>query len=118
MEAARTGKPGCLRRFWLRPAQAIINRRSGRWRERRPVRGRYSPRSPPIHLVHLAAGNVTIVSTDHVSWSEDRKTDPNMLKNASGIPGLEALYGLLLKGSVSAVPPAGNGTMIYIFCAG
>ena len=47
---------------------------------------------------HLAAGNVTIVSTDHVSWSEDRKTDPNMLKNASGIPGLEALYPLLLKG--------------------
>lgn len=47
---------------------------------------------------HLAAGNVTIVSTDHVSWSEDRKTDPNMLKNASGVPGLEALYPLLLKG--------------------
>lgn len=47
---------------------------------------------------HLAAGNITIVSTDHVSWSEDRKTDPNMLKNSSGIPGLEALYALLLKG--------------------
>jgi allantoinase len=47
---------------------------------------------------HLAAGNVTIVSTDHVSWSEARKTDPNMLKNSSGIPGLEVLYGLLLKG--------------------
>ena len=47
---------------------------------------------------HLAAGNVTIVSTDHVSWSEDRKTDRNMLKNASGVPGLEALYPLLLKG--------------------
>ena len=47
---------------------------------------------------HLAAGAVTIVSTDHVSWSEDRKTDPNMLKNASGVPGLEALYPLLLKG--------------------
>jgi allantoinase len=47
---------------------------------------------------HLAAGNVTIVSTDHVSWSEDRKTDPIMLKNASGIPGLEVLYALLLKG--------------------
>ena len=41
---------------------------------------------------HLAAGNVTVVSTDHVSWSEDRKTDPNMLKNASGVPGLEVLY--------------------------
>ncbi len=47
---------------------------------------------------HLAAGNITVVSTDHVSWSEDRKTDPNMLKNASGVPGLEALYALLLKG--------------------
>jgi allantoinase len=47
---------------------------------------------------HLAAGNVTVVSTDHVSWSEDRKTDPNMLKNASGIPGLEVLYPLLMKG--------------------
>ncbi len=47
---------------------------------------------------HLAAGNVTVVSTDHVSWSEDRKTDPIMLKNASGVPGLEVLYGLLLKG--------------------
>jgi allantoinase len=47
---------------------------------------------------HLAAGNVTIVSTDHVSWSEDRKIDPNMLKNSSGIPGLEVLYMLLMKG--------------------
>jgi allantoinase len=47
---------------------------------------------------HLAAGNVTVVSTDHVSWSEDRKSDPNMLKNASGIPGLEVLYCLLVKG--------------------
>jgi allantoinase len=47
---------------------------------------------------HLAAGNVTVVSTDHVSWSEDRKSDLNMLKNASGIPGLEVLYPLLMKG--------------------
>jgi allantoinase len=47
---------------------------------------------------HLAAGNITVVSTDHVSWSEDRKTDPIMLKNASGVPGLEVLYALLLKG--------------------
>jgi allantoinase len=47
---------------------------------------------------HVAAGNVTVVSTDHVSWSEERKTDPNMLKNASGVPGLEVLYPLLLKG--------------------
>jgi allantoinase len=47
---------------------------------------------------HLAAGNVTIVSTDHVSWSRDRKSDPKMLNNASGVPGLEALYPLLMKG--------------------
>ncbi|KEO55101.1 dihydroorotase [Thioclava indica] len=47
---------------------------------------------------HLAAGNVTMISTDHVSWSEDRKTDPDMFKNASGVPGLEAIYALLLKG--------------------
>jgi allantoinase len=47
---------------------------------------------------HLAEGNVTVVSTDHVSWSEDRKSDSNMLKNASGIPGLEVLYALLIKG--------------------
>lgn len=47
---------------------------------------------------HLASGNVEIVSTDHVSWSEDRKSDPKMLKNASGVPGLEVLYPLLLKG--------------------
>lgn len=47
---------------------------------------------------HLAAGNVTLVSTDHVSWSEDRKTNPDMAKNASGVPGLEVLYALLIKG--------------------
>lgn len=47
---------------------------------------------------HLAAGNVTVVSTDHVSWSENRKSDPVMLNNASGVPGLEVLYALLLKG--------------------
>ena len=47
---------------------------------------------------HLAAGNDTVVSTDHVSWSEDRKTDPHMLRNASGVPGLEVLYPLLVQG--------------------
>lgn len=47
---------------------------------------------------HLEKGDVTVVSTDHVSWSLDRKSDPEMLKNASGAPGLEALYPLLLTG--------------------
>lgn len=47
---------------------------------------------------HLAAGHVTVVSTDHVSWSENRKDNPDMLKNSSGVPGLEVLYALLMKG--------------------
>jgi allantoinase len=47
---------------------------------------------------HLAAGNVEVVSTDHVSWSLDRKDNPNMLKNSSGLPGLEVLVPLLLMG--------------------
>lgn len=47
---------------------------------------------------HLAAGNVTVVSTDHVSWTADRKDNPDIHKNASGMPGLEVLYPLLLKG--------------------
>jgi allantoinase len=48
----------------------------------------------------VAAGNVTLVSTDHVSWSEDRKTRPNMLDNASGVPGLEAMIPLFVKGAL------------------
>lgn len=47
---------------------------------------------------HLAAGHVTIVSTDHVSWGLERKSSPVMLENASGMPGLEVLPSLLLDG--------------------
>jgi allantoinase len=47
---------------------------------------------------HLATGNVEVVSTDHVSWSVDRKDNPDMLKNSSGLPGLEVLVPLLLTG--------------------
>ena len=47
---------------------------------------------------HLAVGNVTVVSTDHVSWSLDRKDSPDIFENASGVPGLEVLLPLLLKG--------------------
>lgn len=48
----------------------------------------------------VALGNVSMVSTDHVSWSEDRKTDPVMLKNASGVPGLEVMVPLFIKGAL------------------
>jgi allantoinase len=61
--------------------------------------------NPPIRPVpereqlwrHLAAGNITIVSTDHVSWPLERKTNPDMFVNASGVPGLEVLYPLFVK---------------------
>lgn len=48
----------------------------------------------------VAAGNVTLVSTDHVSWAEDRKTKPNMLDNSSGVPGLEVMVPLFVKGAM------------------
>lgn len=47
---------------------------------------------------HLAAGRVTIVSTDHVSWRSENKTHAKMLDNSSGMPGLELLPSLLLDG--------------------
>jgi len=46
---------------------------------------------------HLAAGNITIVSTDHVSWPIERKSNPDIFANASGVPGLEVLYPLFIK---------------------
>ncbi|MGE7370091.1 dihydroorotase [Neorhizobium sp. NPDC001467] len=48
----------------------------------------------------VADGKVWLVSTDHVSWSEDRKTDSDMLKNASGVPGLEVMVPLFVKGAM------------------
>lgn len=54
---------------------------------------------------HVAAGNVTLVSTDHVSWSEDRKTNPDMLANASGVPGLEVMVPLFVKGALECGIP-------------
>jgi allantoinase len=39
----------------------------------------------------LTAGEIDLVSTDHVAWPISRKSDPDMAKNGSGIPGLETL---------------------------
>ena len=62
--------------------------------------------NPPIRTAaereklwqHLAAGHITIVSTDHVSWGLERKSSSVMLENASGMPSLEVLPSLLLDG--------------------
>ena len=48
----------------------------------------------------VADGKVWLVSTDHVSWSENRKTNPDMLANASGVPGLEVMVPLFVKGAL------------------
>ena len=49
---------------------------------------------------HVRAGNVTMVSTDHVSWAENRKKSASMLANASGVPGLEVMVPLFIKGAL------------------
>ncbi|GGA79160.1 allantoinase [Nitratireductor aestuarii] len=43
----------------------------------------------------LAEGEIEIISTDHVAWPLSRKSDPDMFKNSSGVPGLEALLPIL-----------------------
>ncbi|ANL64095.1 allantoinase protein [Rhizobium phaseoli] len=48
----------------------------------------------------VAEGDVWLVSTDHVSWSENRKTNPDMLANSSGVPGLEVMVPLFVKGAI------------------
>ncbi len=40
---------------------------------------------------HIPAGRCDFVSSDHVSWGLERKSNPNIFKNASGGPGLETL---------------------------
>ena len=55
----------------------------------------YPPIRPKAEMerlwTHIAAGNCTFVSSDHVSWGLDRKDDPDIFKNKSGGPGLETL---------------------------
>lgn len=47
---------------------------------------------------HIAQGNCTFVSSDHVSWGLERKENPNVFKNSSGGPGLETLLPALWTG--------------------
>ena len=72
-----------------------VARLGGKAKVNPPIRDR-AEREALWH--HLAAGNIDLVSTDHVSWAEERKTLANMLDNASGATGLDALQVLLLTG--------------------
>jgi len=48
----------------------------------------------------LADGRIEIVSTDHCAWPLSGKSDPDMFKNSSGVPGLESLLPILYSGLV------------------
>jgi allantoinase len=73
-----------------------VRRLGGKAKINPPVRSRAEVEKLWEHVAH---GQVTLVSTDHVSWSEDRKTNPDMLSNASGVPGLEVMVPLFVAGA-------------------
>lgn len=70
-----------------------VSQLGGRGKVNPPIRGRGEREALWQHLV---AGNLTVVSTDHVSWSLDRKSHTNMFENASGATGLEVLLPLMV----------------------
>jgi allantoinase len=85
----------CCLHYLMLSEEDDVSRLGGRAKVNPPIRGRAEREAL---WKHLASGNVTIVSTDHVSWSLDKKTLPNMLENASGATGLEVLVPMLLTG--------------------
>ncbi|PJO49714.1 dihydroorotase [Brucella pituitosa] len=87
----------CLIHYLMLDEENDAQRLGGRSKCNPPLR----PRAEVEKLWReLANGNVTLLSTDHVSWSLDRKTNPDMLANASGLPGLETLIPLFVKGAM------------------
>jgi len=87
----------CCIHYLVLDEESDVRRLGGKAKINPPIR----PRAEVEKLWrHVAAGNVTLVSTDHVSWSESRKSDPDMLANASGVPGLEVLVPLFVKGAL------------------
>lgn len=64
----------------------------------------YPPIRPKAEVdllwTHIANNECTFVSSDHVSWGLERKSDPNIFKNASGGPGLETLLPAFWTGCV------------------
>lgn len=74
-----------------------VARLGGRAKVNPPIRGK---KEREALWRHLANGNITVVSTDHVSWSLDRKVHDNIFDNASGATGLAVLMTLLIDGVV------------------
>jgi len=64
---------------------------------------------------HVANGECTFVSSDHVSWGLERKGNPDIFKNASGGPGLETLLPALWTGCEEhGLPPT---LAVKLLCA-
>jgi len=99
----------CLIHYLTLDEETDAKRLGGRSKCNPPIR----PRAEVEALWRqLAAGNVTLLSTDHVSWSLDRKTNPDMLANASGLPGLETLIPLFVKGALERGVPLSWGARL------
>jgi allantoinase len=88
----------CCIHYLTLDEESDVKRLGGKAKINPPIRSRAEVEKL---WAHVAAGNVTLISTDHVSWSEDRKSNPDMLANASGVPGLEVLVPLFLKGAIA-----------------
>lgn len=74
-----------------------VSRLGGRAKVNPPIRGKNEREAL---WKHLANGNITIVSTDHVSWSLDKKQHSNIFENSSGATGLGVLVPLLVDGAI------------------
>ncbi|MBS9781003.1 MAG: amidohydrolase family protein [Gammaproteobacteria bacterium] len=79
-----------------------VSRLVGRAKVNPPIRGM---KEREAIWQHLAAGNVTVVSTDHVSWSLDKKSYDNMFENSSGAASLEVLVTLMVDGAMKRGVP-------------
>jgi allantoinase len=65
---------------------------------------------------HIANGDCTFVSSDHVSWGLERKGNPDIFKNSSGGPGLETLLPAFWTGCAEhGLSPT---TVVQQLCAG
>ncbi|MBL0375445.1 dihydroorotase family protein [Rhizobium sp. KVB221] len=102
----------CLIHYLMLDEETDARRLGGRSKCNPPLR----PRAEVEALWRqLASGNVTLLSTDHVSWSLDRKTNPDMLANASGLPGLETMVPLFVKGAMERGVPLFWGARLMAY---
>ena len=84
---ARTSIETCVQ-YLLLNAEDDMRRLGARLKHYPPVRPQAEV---DVLWTHIAAGHCNFVSSDHVSWGLERKSDPNIFKNSSGGPGLESL---------------------------